>query len=110
MIYLAVPFRFQGLQVIGTIFFLFNFAVFILNCVLITLRFIRYPETLKASVTHPTESLFMPAAVVSFGMVLFNISQYGLDSCSWLGPVVVVLFWVYAVLAVTASAMTYLLL
>ncbi|MCJ1472742.1 hypothetical protein MMC13_001391 [Lambiella insularis] len=66
----AVPFRFQGLDTIGTIFFLFNLVLFIVNVILISLRFHLHPETFKASVFHPTESLFVPAAVVSFGTML----------------------------------------
>jgi C4-dicarboxylate transporter/malic acid transport protein len=75
------------------------------------MRFIKFPETLRASVTHPTESLFMPSAVVSFGTVLLNICQYGLGSTGpWLNHTVLVLFWMYAALALIASSATYVLI
>lgn len=105
-----VPFRFKGLDTIGTIFFLFNVFLFIVNVFCITTRFILYPETFKASLLHPTESLFMPAAVVSFGTILINISQYGLYNVgSWLNTATMVLFWIDVVLAFFASSLTYLL-
>ena len=90
-----VPFRFRGLDTIGTLFFLFNIVLFLINVVMISLRFRYHPETFKASFLHPTESLFFPASVVSFGTILINISQYGLFNVgSWLNSAVYVLFWI----------------
>ncbi|KAF6221925.1 hypothetical protein HO133_001893 [Letharia lupina] len=107
----AVPFRFRGLEAIGIIFFLLNIVLFIFNIVMISLRFYFHPETFKASFLHPTERLFIPAAVVSFGTILLNISQYGPSHAGdWLNDVVVVLFWVDAGLALTASMGVYLIM
>lgn len=107
----TVPFRFHGLATIGTIFFLFNLLLFVFNVVMISLRFRLYPETFKASFLHPTESLFVPASVVSFGTILINISQYGLyETGPWLNTTVCVLFWVDVVLAFVASFGIYLLM
>ena len=78
---------------------------------MISLRFFYFPETFKASFLHPTESLFVPAAVVSFGTILINISQYGLPTTGqWLKNTVCVLFWIDVVLAVCSSAGIYLLM
>jgi tellurite resistance protein TehA-like permease len=105
-----VPFRFSGIDTIGTIFFIFNIVLFVVNVACITTRFVLYPETFKASLLHPTESLFMPAAVVSFGTILINISQYGLHNVGiWLNTAVMTLFWVDVVLAFFSSTLTYLL-
>ena len=53
----------------------------------------------------------MPAAAVSFGTILINISQYGLQHVGpWLNKVVQVLFWFDATLAVVLSVTIYLLL
>ena len=106
-----VPYRFNGLEGIGVFFFLFNLALYVLCIVLIACRFIRYPETFKASFLHPTESLFMPSAVVSFATVLLNILQYGLfHTGPWLNEAAIVLFWIFVVLAITTSSTIYLLL
>lgn len=106
-----MPFRFRGLDTIGDIFFLFNIVLFVLNVSLISLRFYTFPGTFQASYMHPSERLFLPAAVVSFGTVLINISQYGLpETGPWLGRAVVVMFWIYAALAILSSSGIYLLM
>ena len=93
------------------IFFLLNIVLFIINVILISLRFYLYPETFKASMVHPTERLFLPAAVVSFGTILLNISQYGPNETGhWLTDAVAVLFWTDAALAFLASMGVYLVM
>ncbi|MCJ1419253.1 hypothetical protein MMC32_005607 [Xylographa parallela] len=107
----AVPFRFSGIDTIGTIFFLFNLLLFLINVVLISFRFHVFPATFGASLSHPTESLFVPAAVVSFGTVLINISQYGLNNVGpWLNTAVLVLFWIDVALAIISSTGIYLVI
>ncbi len=79
--------------------------------IMIGLRFYFYPRTLQNSFTHPTESLFVPASVVSFGTILINIAQYGIDDAgSWLSDAVYALFWLNTVLAITLSVSIYLIL
>ena len=107
----AVPYRFRGLDVIGTIFCLLNIVFFIINVGCISLRFYLFPETFKASFLHPSESLFFPASIVSFGTILINISQYGLGHTgTWLNDVVYVMFWLDCCLAILASSGTYLMM
>lgn len=106
-----VPFRFRGLDTIGTVVFLINIALYLLIWVLLLARFYYYPYTFKASFLHPTESLFVPASVVSFGTILINISQYGAGHAGgWLIEAVGILFWLDAALAVIFSAGIYLTL
>ncbi|KAL8754952.1 MAG: hypothetical protein Q9184_004946 [Pyrenodesmia sp. 2 TL-2023] len=105
----TVPFRFRGLTTIGVVFFLFNIVLFVINVVMISLRFYTFPETFRASYMHPSERLFIPAAVVSFGTILINISQYGITKTGpWLNHAMLVLFWFDAALAVLASSGIYL--
>ncbi|KAI4283632.1 MAG: hypothetical protein L6R38_002052 [Xanthoria sp. 2 TBL-2021] len=107
----AVPFRFRGLDTIGVVFFLFNLLLFVINVSMISLRFYTFPETFRASYMHPSERLFLPASVVSFGTLLINTSQYGLPKAgAWLGRAVTVLFWIDAALAVLSSSGIYLLI
>jgi tellurite resistance protein TehA-like permease len=72
-----VPYRFSGLYAIGCIFVIFNMVLFIFNVTMISLRFRWYPSTFMASILHPTESLFIPAFVISIGTILINITEYG---------------------------------
>lgn len=78
---------------------------------MISIRFYSHPETFRASFLHPTERLFIPAAVVSFGTILLNVSQYGPGHAGdWLTNAVVVLFWVDVALALIASMGVYLIM
>ncbi|KAL3441916.1 voltage-dependent anion channel-domain-containing protein [Aspergillus insuetus] len=106
-----IPYRFRGFETIGIIFFLANIVFYLIIWALLLTRFYLFPYTFKASLLHPTESLFVPASVVSFGTILINVSQYGTDNAGpWLTNAVNILFWVDAVLAVISSAGIYLLL
>ncbi|CAN9097341.1 unnamed protein product [Alternaria alternata] len=109
----TVPFRFHGLYALGCIFFIFNIVLFLFNVAMISCRFYFYPRTFKASFLHPTESLFIPAAMVSFGIILINVSQYGVDMAGvgeWLERCMIVLFWMDCGLAVCFSIGIYLLM
>jgi C4-dicarboxylate transporter/malic acid transport protein len=106
-----VPFRFRGLYTLGCIFFLLNLVLFSINITCISLRFYFHPHTFRNSILHPTESLFLPAATVSFGTILMNISQYAYGRVGdWLNSVVMILFWLDVGLAVIASFGVYLLM
>jgi len=108
---LLVPFKFNGLETIGIVVFLINIALYLFIWGLLIARFYHYPYTFKASFLHPTESLFIPASIVSFGTILINISQFGPENAGpWLLTAVDVLFWLDAALAVVLSAGIYLLL
>lgn len=108
----AVPYRFPGLTTIGVIFFLLNIALFLFNIVMISLRFYLHPSTFRASYMHPTESLFIPGCVISFGTILINITQYGVGSKAgvWLEDVMVVMYWIDCALAVLFSCGIYLIM
>ena len=78
---------------------------------MISLRFHFFPSTFRASYLHPTESLFIPASVISFGTILINITQYGVGKAGpWLSDVMIVLYWVNLALAVLFSSGIYLLM
>ncbi|EXJ91274.1 hypothetical protein A1O1_04384 [Capronia coronata CBS 617.96] len=106
-----VPYRFHGLYTIGVIFFLLNIVFYILIWAMMIARFTLYPWTFRASLTHPTESLFVPAFAVSFGTILINIVEYGAGRVGeWLTHAVLVLFWLDAAIAVVLSIAIYLIL
>ncbi|KAF2167774.1 hypothetical protein M409DRAFT_65875 [Zasmidium cellare ATCC 36951] len=108
-----VPYRFSGLYAIGCIFFILNICLFIFNVTMISLRFYFHPSTFLHSLLHPTESLFIPASVISIGTILLNVSQYGLTegkTGAWLLTTMNVLFWVYCGLAVVFSCGIYLIM
>lgn len=107
----TVPFCFHGLETIGTVFFLLNIVLYLAIWAMILARFYLYPYTFRASFTHPTESLFVPAVAVSFGTILINIVEYGFGKTGlWLNRAVLVLFWFDAALAVFLSILIYMIL
>lgn len=68
---------------------------------MISLRFRYHPHTFVSSLTHPSESLFVPASVISLGTILLNITEYGASEGKtgpWLSDVMFVLFWIYCAL------------
>lgn len=65
--YCQVPFRSDWLYYIGLVFFLFNICLFLMNCILISMRFSMVPGSFIHSFHDQTESLFIPA-VVSYGI------------------------------------------
>lgn len=59
----TVPYESDWLRIIGTIVFLFNIALFLMNCILLTLRFRWNPGSFRASFISQSEVLFIPACV-----------------------------------------------
>ncbi|KAI9673090.1 MAG: hypothetical protein M1829_004404 [Trizodia sp. TS-e1964] len=95
-----------SLDTIGYIFFILNLIFFVTVSILITVRFAIYPRTFRASFIHPTESLFIPASIISFSVILLNLSQYGMA----LNDALIALFWFDCALAIIGSVGIYLVL
>ncbi|CZT12616.1 hypothetical protein WAI453_005611 [Rhynchosporium graminicola] len=107
----SIPYESEWLRIVGVILFLSNIVLFLMNCVLISLRFKFRPGSFKGSFTSPSESLFVPASVVSLGTILINLCQYGIPHTGvWFQTVMQVCFWAYVSLSVIASAGIYLII
>ncbi|KAK3691120.1 hypothetical protein LTR37_018873 [Vermiconidia calcicola] len=61
----ATPHRFIGLDTIGAIFSILALVVFVLWIAAIMYRFVTNSGTLKQSLMHPTEALFVPTFLIS---------------------------------------------
>ncbi|KAI0406512.1 voltage-dependent anion channel [Xylaria palmicola] len=89
-------FTFRGLQTIGKVVYVLDLAIFALVSAAITYRFARWPGSLKKSIVHPTEGLFLGTATLSLASIISGIARYGIPSCGpWLVVVYRVLFWIY---------------
>ncbi|XXH03889.1 1,4-beta-D-glucan cellobiohydrolase cel6c [Hypoxylon texense] len=89
-------FTFRGLQTIGTIVYIFDLVIFSLVTAAITYRFVKFPGTLKSSVTHPTEALFLGTSTLSLASIIAGIARYGIPACGpWLVTTYRILFWIY---------------
>ncbi|KAI1214421.1 voltage-dependent anion channel-domain-containing protein [Annulohypoxylon truncatum] len=105
------PYQADWLWYIGLVFFLFNICLFIMNCVLITMRFVMVPGSFMHSFLDQMESLFIPSVVVSAATILINTCEYGIPMTGpWLQHTMEWLFWIYIIVSVLASAGMYLIL
>ncbi|KAI5466938.1 voltage-dependent anion channel [Mariannaea sp. PMI_226] len=96
---------------IGLFFFLLNITLFIINCILLVIRFRLNPGSFIRSFTDQVESLFIPSFFVSITVILINICQYGIPSTGpWLLHTMEVIFWIHGIVSVCASAGLYLIL
>jgi hypothetical protein len=71
------PYRSDWLRIVGAIVFLFNMGLFLMNAVLLTLKFMWSPGSFKASFTSQSESLFISACVsdtLFLGMIYMSCS------------------------------------
>ena len=106
-----MPLRFHGLTAIGYTFMVINIVLFLIAVGMITMRFHFFPKTFKASFLHPTESLFIPAVVVSLGLIQLNISQYVLKpGTAYIYTAGSILFWSQAFLAIATSSGIYIMM
>lgn len=109
----AVQPRFTGLFAIGVLFFILALAFFICSCIAMGLRFYHHTETFRMSFLHPTESLFVPAAIIALATILIDICSYGLSpgkTGEWLIVTMTVFYWIYIALAIAFSVGIYLLM
>ncbi|KAH7305081.1 voltage-dependent anion channel [Rhexocercosporidium sp. MPI-PUGE-AT-0058] len=107
----GIPYKSEWLRIIGVILFLSNLALFLMNCIFITMKFRMRPGSFKESFISPSESLFTPAFVVSLGTILINMCQYGIPYTGpWFQTVMQVCFWAYVSLSVIASSGIYLII
>ncbi|KAL6860313.1 hypothetical protein ACO1O0_004340 [Amphichorda felina] len=109
--FFSMPFQARWLTGIGLFFFMLNLCLFLLNCVMISIRFRLHPGSFTHSFTDQVESLFIPAFFVSIAIIMINICEYGVDSVGvWLLRTMEFMFWFYVALSTVASAGMYLIL
>ncbi|KAJ7719498.1 voltage-dependent anion channel [Mycena metata] len=105
------PHTFTGLETIGKVVYIWDLFLFTAVTLCITYRFVRFPGTLVASLTHPTESLFAATPLLSLASIIAAIARYGVPSAgTWLIVTYRILFWVYFVVSFVAAVGLYFLL
>lgn len=105
------PFKFNGLNTIGKIFFILDLFLFVLFSIAISIRFCINPRKLTKSLHYPKEALFFGSFWVTIALLLNCMQQYGVPSCGpWLVKTLEALFWIYASLALLVAIFQYLTL
>lgn len=104
-------FSFTGLQTIGKVVYIWDLVVFTTVTAAIIYRFSKYPGSLRASIVHPTEGLFLGPAFLSIASIIAAIARYGIPECGpWLVVAYRVLFWIYFACTFLVAAGQYSLL
>ncbi|KPM40874.1 hypothetical protein AK830_g5726 [Neonectria ditissima] len=107
----GTPHRFRGLDVIGNIFFVLTVVLFLLLLAGMTFRFTKSHSALRASLMHPTESLFFPCFLLSIATILANTASYGVPSTGpWLPVALRVCFWLYTALSTISAVVQFFVL
>lgn len=107
----GTPHKFAGLDVIGTVVFIFNIVLFLIFTTCIAARFIMNPIKFRHSLIHPNEGFFVGCWFLSIVTIISGIEVYGVPHCGpWLVVVVRVVFWIYAACSILFSTLSYYLL
>ncbi|KAJ9493990.1 hypothetical protein LTR99_010925 [Exophiala xenobiotica] len=105
------PHVFTGLETIGKVVYLIDLCIFTLTVAGITYRFLKWPGTLKASLAHPTESLFFGTSFLSLASIIAAMAHYAIPTCGpWLVVTYRVLFWIYFAATFLVAVAAYLVL
>jgi tellurite resistance protein TehA-like permease len=66
----ALPYNGTWLSWISVVIFALNVLLFIVVCVISTLRYTLYPEIFKVMITHPTQSMFIGTLPMGFATIV----------------------------------------
>jgi len=98
------PFRFRGMEAVGTALFILNILLFSMFSVLTAARFCIFPWAFSRMLKHPVESLFlgtcpMGLATIINMIVFVAVPKYG----EWARRLVWVLWWIDVVLTLLCT-------
>ncbi|EPS37121.1 hypothetical protein H072_9280 [Dactylellina haptotyla CBS 200.50] len=93
----ALPFQFQGLVVIGWIFYVANLIIFTCISAAMLMRFIFHKGTFSSSLKHEREGFFFPTFWLSIATLISSTQRYVIhDHDSNLLWAIQTVFWGYA--------------
>ena len=106
-----LPYQFSGKHAIGSTVYIFNLVLFLAFNGLIMLRFWWWKHSARNSWLHPTEALFIPSWLVSIGVILIGGTIYGVErSGPWFLDTMKVFYWIYIVLSLMISSLSFLVM
>lgn len=101
---LGNTFEWSGQRALGTVFFLLNLVVFIINVGLQCARAWLHPRAFRASVSNPAEALFMPTAVLAFATIFVDMTVYATPYVGfWLTKTLLVVWFCYGFTALAVA-------
>lgn len=101
----ACPKRFDGLNTIGAIVFVFNIVLFLIFTTLMAIRWMKNPSQIKQCFTKAPECFFFGSFWLTCATIIIDMQQYGVPHTGpWLLVAIRVCFWIYA--AITFASTT----
>lgn len=100
-------YRFQGLDEIGFVVFVFNLFLFAVVCSLMAARFVLHGGFVR-SLSHDREGLFFPTFWLSLATMISGLERYlGEDPAPAFTTTLEVLFWVYCACTFAVAVLQY---
>lgn len=75
------PYPFNGQHAIGTVFFILNIVLYLINVAMMITRAIRYPRQFKQSFFDQAEGVWFPVVAVAMSTLLTATIIYGVPFC-----------------------------
>lgn len=108
------PHQFPGLITIGAIFYIVNLILFTTLCAMMALRFMKFPGTLKESITHEREALFLGPFFLSIATIITGTQKYVVEAYEanhpmrgWIITSMAIAFWIYVFLTFCLAVFQY---
>jgi tellurite resistance protein TehA-like permease len=97
---LANTFEWSGQRALGTIFFVLNLVIYIVNCTVTALRAYLHWPAFQKSFSNPAEALFAPTALLGGATLFVGTISYGVPYTGfWLVRTLYVVWFVYIALS-----------
>lgn len=95
-----LPYKFHKLWILGAIVYLFSLILFLLTFVAHVVRFVVRPSTIRDSMTHQNESLFVSTFPAALGILIMNGAMYSRKMPMYNINAMVAFYWIFVVLAI----------
>ncbi|KAF2705403.1 hypothetical protein K504DRAFT_440588 [Pleomassaria siparia CBS 279.74] len=96
------PHAFRGLISIGAFFYVLNLIMFSTLCIMMILRFAKFPGSFKESIKHEREGLFLGPFFLSVATIITSTQKYVVQAYDmnhptrgWMVTSISIAFWVY---------------
>ncbi|KAB2579806.1 C4-dicarboxylate transporter/malic acid transport protein [Lasiodiplodia theobromae] len=104
----AAPFKFEGIEVIGKIIFVFNIVLFFILSMAIAARFAMCPQAFRNSLLDGHEGFFMPCFFLTLSTMINNVQIYLVPGVEeFLESVMRDVFWAYVAFTLTLAVAFY---
>jgi tellurite resistance protein TehA-like permease len=108
------PHSFPGLITIGAVFYIVNLVFFTTLNSLMVFRFCKFPGSLKESICHEREALFLGPFFLSVATIITGTQKYVVESYevdhptrAWITSSMAIVFWVYVFMTFCLAVFQY---